>query len=155
MRVLQLDEERVPEGSASAVERTRYLLGKQLRALERYDPGVRMDDDPEDLHAASGCDPPRPRDHPCHAPAFGNALDPLAGELKWLAGMLGPVRDLDVLTEHLSREIAGLDQDSTLGKPLLRGLARERRSQRKKLAAALDSERYLSFPTPLRTDSSG
>ena len=140
----------MPKSSASAVERTRYLLGKQLQALETYDPGVRMDDDPEDLHKFRVATRRARAIIRATRPLFGTQLEPLAGELKWLAGILGPVRDLDVLSEHLSREIARLDQDSQLGKPLLDGLARERRSHRKKLAKALDSERYLALPEVFR-----
>lgn len=145
MRVLQLDKERVPKRGAAAVERTSYMLGKQLRALETYDPGVRMDDDPEDLHKFRVATRRARAIIRATRPVFGADLEPLADELKWLAGVLGPVRDLDVLRKHLSDEIADLDQDSRLGKPLLDGLARERRARRKQLTAALDSERYLAL----------
>jgi CHAD domain-containing protein len=146
MRVLALAEERPPERSASAATRTRYLLGRQLRALETYDPGVRMDDDPEDLHKFRVATRRARAIIRATRPLFGKRLEPLAVELKWLAGVLGPVRDLDVLIERLSREVALLDEDSRSAKPLLRGLARDRRARRKQLAAALDSERYLRLP---------
>src|SRR5207342_2468761 len=50
MRVLRLDSEIEPKKSASPAKHTTYLLGRQLRALESYDPGVRLDIDREDLH---------------------------------------------------------------------------------------------------------
>ncbi len=146
MRVLQLDKESVPKRGASPVERTRYMLGKQLRALETYDPGVRIDDDPEDLHKFRVATRRARAIIRATRPLFGTDLERLADELKWLAGVLGPVRDLDVLRQQLSHEMADLDQDSQLGKPLLDGLARERRARRKQLTAALDSERYLALP---------
>jgi CHAD domain-containing protein len=54
------------------------------------------------------------------------------------------VRDLDVLRERLSEEIAGLDAaDARGGARLLRALEAERAGRRARLLAALRSERYL------------
>src|SRR5581483_6413816 len=49
MRVLELDGETAPEKDAPAVEHLRFLLTRQLRELERYDPGVRLGAEAEDL----------------------------------------------------------------------------------------------------------
>ncbi len=77
---------------------------------------------------------------------FGDRLEPLAAELKWLAAALGPVRDLDVLIEHLTGEVSRLGIDGEQAEPLLAELGRERDAQRQALAAVLDSERYLQLP---------
>jgi CHAD domain-containing protein/adenylate cyclase class IV len=146
MRVLRLQTEPVPKRTAPASERIAYLLGKQLRALETHDPGVRMDDEPEDLHQFRVATRRTRAVVRATRPLLGDLLEPLAVELKWLGGILGHVRDLDVLIEHLSHEAAGLDEDSHLAEPLLAELARERKAQRKKLGTALDSERYLRLP---------
>ena len=45
--------------------------------------------------------------------------EPLREELSWLGGALGPVRDLDVLLEHLSGEVESLDEDAREGRKLL------------------------------------
>ena len=57
------------------------------------------------------------------------------------------MRDLDVLIEHLTREVARLGADRDEAQPLLDALGQERDTQRQTLAAALDSERYLQLPT--------
>ena len=46
-------------------------------------------------------------------------------ELKWLGGVLGPVRDLDVVTEHLATEVESLGDDRAQGRKLLRTLERQ------------------------------
>ena len=66
------------------------MLGKQLRALETYDPGVRMDDDPEDLHKFRVATRRARAIIRATRPLFGTDLEPLAGELKWLAGCSAP-----------------------------------------------------------------
>ena len=146
MRVLQLDTEAEPKKSASPAKRTRYLLGQQLRALESYDPGVRLDVDPEDLHQFRVATRRARAVIRATKTLFGDQLEPLAAELKWLAGALGPVRDLDVLIEHLTEEVARLG-DREEAQPLLDALGQERDAQRQTLAAALDTERYLQLPT--------
>ena len=37
--------------------------------------------------------------------------EPVREELAWLGGALGPVRDLDVLVEHLTAEVESLGDD--------------------------------------------
>ena len=66
-------------------------------------------------------------------------------ELRWLGGALGPVRDLDVLIEHLTPEVESLGAGRCRGRKLLRTLERERRTARRKLVAVLDSERYFAL----------
>ncbi|SES45238.1 CHAD domain-containing protein [Streptomyces sp. yr375] len=85
--------------------------------------------------------------------SFGKVLDrtvtdPIAVELKWLAGELGVGRDQEVLSERLA---AGLDD---LPHPLVSGPVRERlqswakaqhHGSRRRLLGALDSQRYLTL----------
>jgi len=76
------------------------------------------------------------------------ATDPIADELKWLAGELGVDRDQEVLTERLT---AALDK---LPRPLLVGPVRtrlrtwshaRRGGSRRRLIAVLDGKRYLDL----------
>lgn len=67
---------------------------------------------------------------------------PLQDELHWLAGVLGAVRDLDVLRERLLRA-AGHSQ-TTLA-PLFRLLAEEHERASATLRAVLQGERYKSL----------
>ena len=78
-------------------------------------------------------------------------LDPtwtesLRGELAWLGGSLGPVRDLDVLLARLREEIADLEPDERrpAGR-FLRLLEAERRAAREAMLEALSSPRYADL----------
>ena len=71
--------------------------------------------------------------------------DPVREELAWLGGALGPVRDLDVLVEHLAAEVESLGDDRQSGRKLVRTLERSRRTARRRLIAALDSDRYFAL----------
>jgi CHAD domain-containing protein len=120
-------------------------LRRQLRELERFDPGVRLGDDPEDLHRFRVA-PRRSRAIiRVTRPVLGEALEPLSAELAWLAGVLGPVRDLDVLIDHLRPAVADLDVDEAAGEELVAILEEERSRLRTGLAEALDSPRYLAL----------
>jgi len=64
-------------------------------------------------------------------------------ELAWLGGVLGGVRDLDVLITHLQSEADTLEPtDRTALKPLFSRLAAERRKARTALLRALKGARY-------------
>ena len=67
----------------------------------------------------------------------------LRAELAWLGGVLGGVRDLDVLIEHLQAEADTLEPaERTALKPLFSRLAAERRKARTALLRALKGARY-------------
>lgn len=83
------------------------------------------------------------------APAFepGRAAS-LEAELGWLAGVLGDVRDLHVLGEHLTEQLAALPADLVRGPVADRirtCLAEEESAAAQTLAAALGSERYFAL----------
>jgi CHAD domain-containing protein len=145
MRVLRLPEEQAPPPDAPTIEHIRHLLAGQLRELEARDPGVRTAEDPEDLHKFRVATRRTRALARATRPLLGDRLEPLAAELKWLAALLGPVRDLDVLLAHLRREVATLGEDGAAAEPLLASLERERAAHRERLAAALDSERYVKL----------
>lgn len=66
---------------------------------------------------------------------------PLGDELKWLADLLGGVRDRDVLTDLILAEAAG----DIVRDRIRRHLTADRDSARAELAAALNSERYFTL----------
>ncbi|MFJ7899387.1 CHAD domain-containing protein [Streptomyces sp. NPDC096198] len=83
--------------------------------------------------------------------SFGTVLDrrvtdPVAEDLKWLAGELGVDRDREVLTEHLTRAVSELP-GPLVGGPVrnrLRAWSDARRGgSRRRLISVLDGERYL------------
>jgi CHAD domain-containing protein len=69
----------------------------------------------------------------------------LEPELVWWAGLLGGVRDLDILTERMDHRLAGLPVELVLG-PVANTITVELSAQRqdsfKKVVEALDSSRY-------------
>ena len=122
-------------------------LRLQYRRLLAHDPGTRFGRDPEDLHQL--------RVATRRLRAFlragrdlldGGWADELRDELGWLGGELGPVRDLDVLLEHLRAEAALLDgEDAQAAGELVAALEEQHAGARARLVAALDSERYLAL----------
>ena len=98
---------------------------------------------------------------------FGAVLDagwarPLRDELKWLAGALGAVRDLDVLDARL-REAAGAVAVVEAAGPAFAALEGRRDAARSALGEAMASDRYAALRraliaaarSPERTDDAG
>jgi CHAD domain-containing protein len=132
------------DGSAAGVLRAR--LREQAERLLAHDPGTRLGSDPEELHQLRVAT----RRLRAFLRAGRDLLDPasaepLREELRWLGSALGPVRDLDVLIEHVAAEVRSLGVDEAQGRKLVRTLERSRRSARRRLLTALDSARYLAL----------
>lgn len=69
-------------------------------------------------------------------------VDAVTAELRWLAHVLGPVRDADVRAARLAEQIARLDAaDREAGRRLLAVVADERARAADEMAVALDSAR--------------
>lgn len=130
---------------ATTLERVRSMLDEQLRELEAHDPGVRFGGDAEDLHQFRVATRRTRAIERATRGLLGDVLRPLGDELKWLAGTLGPVRDLDVLLERLRAEVDALGEDRAAGLELVEALERERRELRETLLEAMDSERYFAL----------
>ncbi|HVV57407.1 MAG TPA: CYTH and CHAD domain-containing protein [Gaiellaceae bacterium] len=147
LRVLDLPPEADLAAGAPASARLQALLAAQLAAIERYDPGARHGDDPEDVHRLRVATRRSRALIDVTKPVLGEALAPLAGELRWLAGLLGDVRDLDVLIERLLGEAETLDEDAAGAATIVAALVEERDRAREALLAGLSSERYLALLT--------
>jgi CHAD domain-containing protein len=113
-----------------------------------HDPGVRMGDDPEDVHQARV----GTRRLRSDLRTFGPLLDRewvagLRAEAGWYAGLLGVVRDAEVLAERLGRQASTLSPEdaSRVKRTLVRRLATDRRKGREAVLAAMDGERYAAF----------
>jgi CHAD domain-containing protein len=141
----QADSVDEPDDASSAAT-LRARIRDQVEQLFAHDPGTRLGTESEELHQMRVAT----RRLRAFLRAGSELLDPawveaVREELKWLGGVLGPVRDLDVLTEHLSTEVESLGDDREHGRKLLRTLERARRTARRKLIAALDSDRYFAL----------
>jgi len=154
-RVLGLEPERAakPAAGASPAEVLRAAVRAQLAELLVHDPGTRLGADPEDLHQL--------RVSTRRLRAFLRAARPLVErewaeglrtELGWLGSELGPVRDLDVLLEHLRAESHSLEPaESRTFRPILRALDDQRKRHRSELLRGLESDRYLALLDRLET----
>jgi CHAD domain-containing protein len=130
----------------AAVDQLRLELERQISELEANESGVRGGD-AETLHRFRVA---TRRSRALLRPCSG--VDDLQRELRWLAGMLGPVRDLDVLIEHVQELVEELDDDRAGGEAIVAALEAERSEARAELIAALDSERYQNLLGRFRDD---
>jgi CHAD domain-containing protein len=134
-----------PKPTAAEVA-TSAIAASVVRILQ-HDPGVRIGDDPEDVHQ-SRVGTRRLRSD---LRTFGTVLDQtwvtaLREELRWIAGLLGAVRDADVLEERLRRQVDSLGSLSAPSvAPLFRRLAKERDAARTALVAGMNSARYVAL----------
>ena len=145
MRVLSVPDDEAPGSGATTLERIRHLLEAQLRELLRNDPGLRLGDEPEDLHRFRVATRRTRAIVRATRQLLDDTLAPLAAELKWLAGVLGPVRDYDVLLASLRRQVRALGPDEGAGEAIVAMLEDERAGLYDELLAALEDERYFAL----------
>ncbi len=141
----------VPPGeldfASPPTEVLRAAISRSTARLLAHDPGVRLGGDAEDIHQARVAT----RRMRSDLRTFRKALDPgwdesIRDELKWLGGLLGAVRDADVLLERLADQIEEhADIDDVAGDRLLDVLRAERETARDQLLAGMRSDRYLEL----------
>jgi CHAD domain-containing protein len=141
---LQVDD---LDHDASVEQLLRYDLAASALRLFRHEPGVLLGEDPEAVHQARvGI-----RRLRSTLRTFKPLLDQewvgrLRDELKWLANLLGDVRDADVLHARLTRRIAGLpDGDAAAAGRLLHDLLGQRDAARERLLQGMDEPRYTAL----------
>jgi CHAD domain-containing protein len=135
--------------NASAVEHLQARLERLHEQLLAHDPGTRLGDDPEDLHQHRVATRRlRALLRAARPMLVRDWSEPLRAELEWLGSVLGPVRDLDVLIEHVREQAEDLSPDDrrALGRAVAT-LEAEREEARSALLEALTSERYLELLT--------
>ncbi|MEX2268249.1 MAG: CYTH and CHAD domain-containing protein [Acidimicrobiia bacterium] len=115
--------------------------------LIAHDPGVRLGGDAEDVHQARVAT----RRLRSHLRTFRPLVDErwandLRDELRWLADVLGAVRDADVLLERLEHKVALVPLvDQPSAEKLLDQLRSDLERRRSQLITALRGNRYLSL----------
>ncbi len=150
-RVVDPDLPKQPGKRASAVAHLRAMLRAQHDKLVGHDPGVRVGGEPEDVHAMRVA----VRRTRAVLRATKPMLDPhwvdeLRSELEWLGDSLATVRDLDVLSAYLTRELPSLTEEEARDGKRLIELLRERHARaRDALLEVLDSDRYLQLLSQL------
>jgi CHAD domain-containing protein len=71
--------------------------------------------------------------------------DELRAELAWFAGELGPLRDLDVGSERLRKQVEELGEDARAGGKLVAQLGRRRKAAHRRAIAATADPRYFAL----------
>ena len=140
-------EHPAPGRNAPPGEHLQAMLETQYRAIVEHDAGTRLGRDPEELH--------KMRVATRRLRAFLRTGRPLLDadwaealrlELRWLGGVLGPVRDLDVLIGHLRTDAHALDpgERRVLGR-VFHKLEDALTDARSSMLEALDSDRYMAL----------
>ncbi|MDQ1496776.1 MAG: hypothetical protein QOI86_116, partial [Actinomycetota bacterium] len=134
-----------PDSSMGEV--VQAAVGNALARIVAHDPGVRLGDDPEDVHQARV----GTRRLRSDLRTFRPLLDPdwvagLREEAGWYAALLGDVRDTEVLMERLEYQAASLPKEDAAGvKTIVARLARDREAARVRLLEGMDSPRYVAL----------
>src|SRR5207248_11382379 len=98
-----------------AGDAVRAALAAGTTRLLRHDPGVRLGDDPEDVHQARVGARRLRSDLRTFAPLVEpDWREHLQDELRWLGDQLGAVRDADVLLDRLRRQASTLPERDAL-----------------------------------------
>ena len=137
-----------PSGpSATPLDWVLALMRTQLQVIRAHDPGIRLGEDPEELHQMRVAVRRLRALLRAARPMFASKpIEAIREELAWLGTVLGGPRDLDVLRDYLRGEVAALDSpDRSAGRRLLRRLDRVRVQAREDLLAGLDSPRYFTL----------
>jgi CHAD domain-containing protein len=136
--------EEPPHDGPAALEALRVGLLEQLRTIEANDPGTRLGRDPESLHDMRVAVRRARALLRAGRPVIGGDVAAVESELKELGGVLGDVRDLDVLIERLRADVQKLeDRDREAFRGAIASLTRERLAARRRMLHALDADRYL------------
>jgi len=119
------------------------VLRRNFTSMLAKEPGTRIGDDIEELHAMRVATRRLRAALALFAAELPAAAAELRAELAWIGGTIGVVRDLDVQLEQLDGWIAALpDADREPLKRLRELLDGDRRQARAEMLAAFDSPRY-------------
>ena len=122
-----------------------YALARSVIRLIEEDPKIRASADADPVHDARVATRRLRSDLKTLEP-YLSPVEGLRTELGWLGGLLGEVRDLDVLIERMRTRIAGLPEpDQTPAAAILARLDDDRHRRRGELLDGLGSGRYLAL----------
>jgi triphosphatase len=121
-------------------------LRRQLSAFVDEEPGTRLGDDPERLHDMRVASRRLRAALTLFADVLPQHVVGLREELRWIGGVLGAVRDLDVQLQQLDGWRATLPEADRSALDALNALLEDQRAEaRATMLEALDSRRYESF----------
>ncbi len=119
------------------------VMRRQWAAFLAHEPGARLGDDAEDVHAMRVATRRLRAALSLFADCVPARMARYRAELQWVATALGAVRDLDVQLERLQDwQAQAPPEDREIFEPLRVLLEAQRGRARKRLLAALDSRRF-------------
>ncbi|MGH9189752.1 MAG: CHAD domain-containing protein [Acidimicrobiales bacterium] len=132
---------------ASLGDVVRRAVAAATVGLVRHHAGVLLDGDPEDVHQARVATRRLRSDlHTFGALVDAEWMGHTRAELRWLGGLLGSVRDADVLDARLRRQVESLPADDMAGaQRFFDRLAAERATAKTALAAVMSGARYVAL----------
>jgi CHAD domain-containing protein len=153
-RALAPGDPDVPEVDRHASTRVAFqnAVAGSVRRLLLHDPVIRLDAGDEGVHQARVATRRLRSDLRTFTPLLDEeAMAPLIDELRWLGGLLGDVRDADVLRQRLGEAVDGLEDpaDRDAGQLVLARVDAERQPHVTALREALDSSRYFDLTQAL------
>jgi len=124
----------------------RKILARQAFLMEAHRPGTLARQNPEELHdlrvaSRRARAALRLLRHVLPADRVGHWRD----ELRWLGGLSGLARDMDVFLDRIRRHLRAVGADPAVQRVLLRGVRAERRLAHAELADALRSARLAEL----------
>jgi triphosphatase len=131
--------------SMSAGEVAFAILRKQFTAMQVHEPGTRLGEDPEELHDMRVATRRMRAALKLFSAALPKQADFYRNELKWVAGALGEVRDLDVQIEQIDGLSSEQEEDGEAFDEVVGALEKRRAEARERMLEALDSDRYDRF----------
>ena len=141
----------------SPLEQLRAYIHEQYARMLAHEAGVRVGDDPEDLHQLRVATRRLRSVLKTAAPLLDRSwVGELRGELAWLGEELGPARDDDVLIAHLRQEAEELEPgDRGALEPLFDKLEADRTEARRRVRAATRSKRYVALLSSIDAAAAG
>jgi CHAD domain-containing protein len=133
--------------TSSSGDLVRHVIATAVQGLMRHDPGVRLGDDPEDVHRARVAT----RRLRSQLRTFRSMLDAqwanaLREDLRWLGAGLGSVRDKQVMAQRLrSRTTILAEEDAPVVAELSSELEGESEEARGRLVLDMRSDRYIDL----------
>jgi CHAD domain-containing protein len=141
-----------PDGQVSIVDHIHHSLLQQLQHLKQCDPGIRLCGDIDDVHRMRvTARRMRTLLLAVRKIVAVEWVEPLLSGLKWLGGVFGRVRDLDVQMDYFRRE--GEQLKARDRRPLERFLMHLKAEREQAYQVALEemrSARYIGFVSKLQ-----
>ena len=130
------------DGSMTADEVAFAILRRHYATMLAHEPGVRLGEDPEELHDMRVATRRLRAALKLYKEVLPRRAERYERDLRFFAGALGEVRDLDV---HLERIAAEASRNGEVLEEVSAALVERRAGARRRMLEVLDSDRYERF----------